>query len=78
MSTPTPGTEPDDSTLFREVHLSSLETALDRFRACFKAHNDMEPTLRTERTPDGRRRFLLSVHVRTDPRRTNGDATPPL
>jgi hypothetical protein len=76
MTAPTPDTE---RSFFRQASISSLDAALERFRAAYLAHNDIEPMLETERAADGRRRFVLSLYVRPTKRGTSdGDTAPPV
>jgi hypothetical protein len=77
MSTPA-SSDPDDGEggtatvsgpLFVGIAFTSLERAIERMRAFQLAHADMEPSLRCERDRSGRRRWVLDVYVRDNPRR---------
>jgi hypothetical protein len=70
--------EPDDEggtaavvsgPLFIGIGFTSLDHALERFRDFCHAHPDMEPSLRCERDRSGRRRWVLDVYLRPNPRR---------
>jgi len=55
--------------LFRGIGASSLESAVERFKAFATAHPDLEPTLRCERYGNDRRHYVLDVWLRDNPRR---------
>ena len=52
--------------LYNRITFSSLDEAIDRFRAFAKAHVDFEPTLECERDKGGRRRWALTIERRTE------------
>jgi hypothetical protein len=64
MATATPQPEPHTFQLYADLSHAGLEQAIDRFRAFAHAHSDMEPSLRCERTRDGRRRWVIDVRIR--------------
>jgi hypothetical protein len=64
--------DPESRPLYADLSHAGLEQALDRFRAFAHAHSDMEPSIRCERTRDGRRRWVIDVRIRT----SHNDSTP--
>ena len=52
--------------LYEHLAITSLDDALDRFRAFATAHTDFEPTLTCERDRGGRRRWVLIVGRRNE------------
>jgi hypothetical protein len=55
--------------LFRRIGFTSLDEAIERFRAFTKAHPDLEPNLTCERNRQGHRHWVLDVRLRDNPRR---------